>query len=360
VLDRADVQFFQHNYIARDPRGWFEAFMLRPVDRQIQRYLDDSADEGRVSTFELLCHSIGAAIRRGGNAGETGVDRRFLADAPDGPLSGADMLDERPGDSVAIIPTHGDVPLPPKQLAGVKPSYRNRFGGNVLLVPRNFNNIRFVAHPMGYTSSILAVFFDKPAKSVTPREKQLLLAIGVYLRTPVAMYLAATIGRRWLMDRRNIEPADLAAIPIPLTGLDDPRADAFLSKQGAELERFALDSLGLNADMQRAVREFLDFRSGFQDGDVPKQALERPTLEMITEYANLLERNLNGLMGREDAFRVATQIDDRAGVGAVAAHFRETQGVSKGESAYSDSRQMMNTFSYYSCCTGAPAPTSQH
>ena len=323
LLDRADVQVFRHVHVTLDPWGWFEAFMLRPVDRQIRRYLDDAATERRISLLETLCDSVGAAIRRGGNAAETGIERAFLIDAPSDPLPAIELLREHasglfgPGDS-----PH-DVILPPKQLANLTRPYRERFGGSVLLVPRNFRNIRFVEHPIGYTSSSLGVFFQKPAETVSGREKQLLRAIGRYLGSRVALYLVATTGRRWLMDRRNIEPTDLARFPVPISGLDDPRLDGLLNNEGAALERFILKALGLEGDFERAVEEFLVFRIGFQDGDVPEKALGRPNVDTIGEYTEVLGRTLDGLIGRKGAFAVAARSDPGAGVGAVAAHYWE-------------------------------------
>lgn len=300
LLDRAEIQVFHHDHVVRDPRGWFEAFMLRPVDRQIRRYLDDSAATGRIALLETLCDSVGAAIRRGGNASETGVDRKFLIDAPSEP-NPTTLLHEHDGNFHDII-------LPVDQLAKLKAPYRHRFGGSVLLIPRNFSNIRFVEHPIGYTSSTLGVFYDKPAKSITKRERQLLRAIGIYLRSPIALYLVATIGRRWLMDRRNIEPTDLAAFPMPFFGLEDSRIDEVLVRTGAELERFLLKTFGLDGDLERAVEEFLNFRMGFQDGDVPEQALSRPKSKTIFKYEGVLKRNLEGLIGRRGAFTIASLV----------------------------------------------------
>jgi hypothetical protein len=323
LLDSAEVQNFHHDHVTRDPRGWFEAFMLRPVDRQIHQFLDDMAAGGRIARLESLCDSVGAAIRRGGNASETGVARAFLIDAPNDPVSATELLREHDGDLFARDGNRHDVVLPAAQLAKVTKPYEHRFSGNVLLVPRNFSNIRFVKHPIGYTSSTLGVFYDKPARRVAPREKQLLHAIGIYLRSPVALYLVATIGRRWLMDRRNIEPTDLAAFPVPFAGLEDPRIDEVLAKKDEGLETYLLETLGLAGDFEGAIQEFLDFRMGFQDGDVPEQALSRPTLRFVHKYESVLKRNLDGLIGRRGAFTVASRIDQIAGVGAVAAHFHE-------------------------------------
>lgn len=321
LLDRADVQVFRHDHVARDPRGWFEAFMLRPVDRQIQQFLNDSAAEGRIALLENLCSSVGAAIRRGGNSSETGVDREFLIDAPDGPAPTIDLLGNHDDD---IGDSRRDIVLPARQLARVTAPYKHRFGGNVLLIPRNFSNIRFVGHPIGYTSSTLGVFYDKPGKRVTEGEKRLLQAIGIYLRSSLALYLVATIGRRWLMDRRNIEPADLSIFPLPFVSLDDPRIDDVLSKDDVELERHLLEMLGIHGDLERAVREFLSFRMGFQDGDVPQQALSKPNLKSVRTYESVLKRNLDGLIGRRGAFEIASRVDENSGVGAVAALFRES------------------------------------
>ena len=324
LLDRADVQVFNHDHVARDPRGWFEAFMLRPVDRQIRQFLDDSAAEGRIALLETLCDSVGAAIRRGGNASETGVDRAFLIDAPSDPIPAIELLREHNGHLLDLDDSPHDIVLPTSQLAKVTPPYRHRFGGNVLLIPRNFSYVRFVEHPIGYTSSTLGVFYDKPAERVTRRQKRLLRAIGNYLRSPIALYLVATTGRRWLMDRRNIEPTDLAALPVPFTGLGDARIDELLTLNGAELERHLLETLGLDGDLGGAIQEFLDFRMGFQDGDVPEQALSRPNVKTVRRYKSVLKRNLDGLIGRRGAFIVGSKIDERGGIGAVAARFRES------------------------------------
>jgi hypothetical protein len=155
------------------------------------------------------------------------------------------------------------------------------------------------------------------------REQQLLRAIAIYLRSPIALYLVATIGRRWLMDRRNIEPSDLAAFPVPFTGLDDPRIDDVLATNKSKLEEALIGMLGLKEDLSRAIREFLDFRIGFQDGDVPQKALLTPDSDTIHMYESTLGRNLDGLIGRPNAFTVSSHIDRNAGVGTVAAQFRE-------------------------------------
>ncbi len=315
MLDRADVQTVRHNLVARDPRGWFDAFLLRPVDRHIRRYLNDSALTERIATLQSLCATIGARISRGGNPDETGVDRQFLMDAPaDDHQDGSSSLFDEDAES--------EVLLPPVQLARVRPSYRNRFGGSVLLIPRNLKNIRVVTKATGYTSSTTAMFFNKPSELVTSRELDLLRAVGRFLRSDIGLYLVATTGRRWLMDRRNIEPEDLKALSIPIVDLDDARIDGILAAKPDQLAAYLLEILGLDGDLREAIDEFLAFRIGFRDGEVPREALYPPSSRSLETYVDVVHRTLDGLIGREAAFEVEALAHQGLGVAAVATRFR--------------------------------------
>lgn len=319
ILDRADLQSFEQASLQREPRGWFEAFMLRPVDRQIRRYLDDAAAEGRIALLGDLCSRVGARIRRGGNEAETGISRRFLLDAPSTPLED-DLFGAR---QRASLEDGGQLArLPPEVLARAKGAYGAAFRGNILLVPRNLADVRFVGHPVGYTSSILAVYFEEADAAASRRGKALLRALGRVLSSRAALYLVATTGRRWLMDRRNIEPLDLAELPVPLTGLDDERTEELLAREGAELDAFVLQALGIRGGSAAAVQEFLRFRMRFQDGDVPPDAVEPPRDRSLGAYGAALARTLDGLLGRRGAFAVKVRPDPAAGVAAVVAQYQ--------------------------------------
>ena len=322
VLDRADVQTVRHESLARNPRGWFEAFMLRPIDRQVHQLLEDGVLLDRLATLESLGQRLNARISRGGNSAETGVDRAYLIDAPTEDPQDAVQAQLVGLDFDAAGSSASDT-LPEAQWARVRPAYRNRFGGNVLLIPRNLKNIRVIDKPTGYTSSTTALFFDKPAGEVTEREKTLLEAVGRFLRSKVALYLVATIGRRWLMDRRNVEPEDLKALYVPIVDLDDPRIDGILARSGSELEAYILDVLGVGPELQRAVKEFIGFRIGFQDGEVPLKALKAPQTDEIANYVRVLRHTLEDLIGREGAFDLDSIVDPKLGVAAVGARFNK-------------------------------------
>jgi hypothetical protein len=320
LLDRADVQIIRHDTVARNPRGWFEAFMLRPVDRQIHGYLEDGVSTGKQATLHTLGAAIGARVSRGGNPAETGVDRAHLIDAPLSDDSGEASKSALLNGAGLGEATLADM-LPESQFSNVRTSYRNRFGGNVLLIPRNMKNIRVVEYPLGFTSSTTALFFDRPASTITARELKLLKAVGRFLRSDIGLYLIATTGRRWLMDRRNLEPEDLNALIVPITGLDDPRIDGINECEDDALEDYLLQCLGLEDDLKSAVTEFLGFRMGFKDGDVPRMALVEPDDKFVQAYAGVLRRNLAALLGRNDAFELEVQTDHRLGVGAIVARF---------------------------------------
>lgn len=329
VMDPSAIQQFRHQELAADRFGWFEAFVLRPVDRQIQRYISDSAACGSISLLGELCKSIGAKLKRGGNSAETGL--------PAAVLRGGD-LDQEP--QLPLSLTHdlfhasetpaarNDDHLPPGLLAKTTPTYRNQFSGNILLVPRNFRDVRFVAYPKAYSSSCLAVFFDKSGDKVTAREKKLLRALAKYLASDTALYFLATTGRRWLMDRSNVEPADFARLPIPFASLNDERIDSILALGGDELEHYIRSAFKLDRDLSGALDEFLTFRMGFKDGSVPSLALDAPKKSMLNEYSKVLQRNLDGLSGRRGTFDVGHKDDPETGVGVIVARY--TEGASKG------------------------------
>ncbi|NHC60015.1 HsdM family class I SAM-dependent methyltransferase [Paenalcaligenes suwonensis] len=335
IMDEAAIQQFRHHSLATNPRGWFEAFVLRPVDRQIHRFIGDSATHGSITFLGELCKTIGAKCKRGGDESDTGLSSELLNG---GSLveSSVRAATQRSSQNCLKIDGLTDVSskkegLSLAQLARVKPNYKNQFSGNILLIPRNFRNIRFIEYPVAYTSSYLAVFFDKNTNQISVKEKQLLKALEKYLSSSVALYFVATIGRRWLMDRRNVEPTDIACLPVPLTSLDDGRIQQLLAYEGPELDEFILNEFKLDHDLRSAVQEFLHFRMGFQDGNVPIGALTPPKAVTLSSYSKIFQHNLDGLIDRKGAFKVAHQDSVEAGIGAIVAHY-----VDDGESPSHD------------------------
>lgn len=325
IMDKAEIQYFRHDVLASVPSGWFEAFVLRPIDRQIKRYIADSADIGSIDFLDTLCEKIGARHKRGGEEDATGVPSEYLENQNPLLNSAKATPTQATGD---LFGTTKPVSvkkerLPSALLEKTHPSYKHQFSGNVLLVPRNFQDIRFVDYPKGYNSSIHAVFFDKNGAEVTTKEKRFLRALERYLQSNVALYFLATTSTRWLIDRRNVEKGDFGNIPVPFTSLDDERIEEILALETSQLEGYVLKAFRLDLDQRSAIKEFLHFRMGFQDGNVPSNALFHAKVAMLENYAKVFQRSLDGLVGRKGAFSVA-HLDDRDnGFGVVVACYAD-------------------------------------
>ena len=323
IFDRSDLQYFRQGRLSETKRRWFEALALRPVDRHIRAFLEDSANSGKTSMLGDLCNSVGTVIRRGGNPSETGVGQDRLLTAIGGAKRPLDLFGGGTGYAMGLQVRPGGLPFSSSGYGTIATAYRNRFSGNVLLIARSFKEIEFFEQPVQITSNILSISFTKDACEVTPRERQFLRAIGAYLRSSMCQYLVATTGRRWLMDRRNVEPGDLAEFPVPFVGLDDQRIGEAVSAEREQQNGMYRRMLGLSSDFGEAIDEFLSFRVELQDGDVPDQALKAPTVETIRKYKESLRTNLNLLAGADGVFSVESQSDRELGVGAVVVHFNE-------------------------------------
>ncbi len=328
VMDRAEIHSFKHDDLAANSDAWFEAFVLRPIDRQIKQYVADSVENGLITVLDALCRKIGASHRRGGDSEvTTGVPLKYLINASSNDPVDIGVSSRTTGDLFDASHHSSNVdkstPLPSALLAKTLPSFMHQYSGNVLLVPRNFQNVRFVNYPQAYNSSIHAVFFNKVGSKVSAKEKQFLHALERYLQSNTALYFLATTSTRWLMDRRNFEKGDIGNLPLPFNSLDDERINQILAIEDSQLESFILNAFKLDRDQRSAINEFLRFRMGFQDGNVPVEALSQAKATMLGSYAKVFRRNLDGLIGQKGLFSVDHQIDPSSGFGVVVAHYSD-------------------------------------
>lgn len=326
VMDRAEVHMFLHDSLATNPTGWFDAFVLRPIDRQIKQYISDSIQSGVASVVDGLCLKIDAKHKRGGDSEwATGIPNKYLNGTQLSRHFSESISANKTGDLfetvTPVLQKKSNSQLPLNFLAETLPNFRHQYAGNVLLIPRNFQHIRFIDFPYAYNSSVHAVFFNKPAGEVTSKEKRLLQALERYLQSNIALYFLAVTSTRWLIDRRNFEKGDFGNLPLPFTSLVDPRIEEILSTEESQLDRFVLKAFKLDQDQCSAIQEFLKFRMGFQDGNVPALALSQAKPTLLGNYAKVFQRNLNGLVGQQGTFTVAHLADPASGYGVVAAHY---------------------------------------
>ena len=318
VIDRSEIEYVRQSKLNRDTRAWFEAFMLRPVDRNIHSFINDQCLAGHIGTLGAVCGVAGAVIRRGGNSSETGIPTKHLnvARFSTAKESHTAELFEELGSALDVNDS-----LPKNVLAKAKAGYREQFGGNFTLVPRNFKGIRFIAYPKAYSSSYLGIFFRKNGEQVTQIECDFLRAVAKYLCSNAATYFMVTMGRRWLMDRSNVEPLDLYSLPLPISGPHDKNIKKLLSLEGQSLEDFLFDALELPDQFRKAIEEFLRFRIDFKDGNVPSNALVAPTQEELATYSSTMQKQLDEFIGKTGAFRMGHEELKDEGVAIVVAQF---------------------------------------
>lgn len=322
VPDRAEIRSYPYQKVALRQRGWFEAFMLRPIDRRLVEYFRDFCSIGKGSMLGQVWSHLGLACNRGGSPPQTGIEAGYILSA--------DNNDENY--YRRQLGLNNDFPLMrvkpryrlPKELSrSISKPFAIRFGGCVILIPRSFKHVDYIEQPVAFNSSLNAIYFRKPAREVTNEEKKFLHALAKFLGSNFVQYAIALVGSLWLLDGRRLERNDLALIPTPFNDLESPIVDLIISADKAELEQILLDAFDLTGDFRKIVQEYVNWREGFQDGQIPLGANEPPSRKGLDEYKSTLKRRLNNLVGGRDNFYVEIHQDKERSIGLIQAAFTE-------------------------------------
>jgi hypothetical protein len=67
-------------------------------------------------------------------------------------------------------------------------------------------------------------------------------------------------------------------------------------------EEILCDALGMTRNQARGVKEFAEFRIGFQNAQVPAAARERASDGVISSYLETMQAELDGFAGSRDSF----------------------------------------------------------
>ena len=280
----------QHDLLpTNDEDAWFNLIMLRPVDRYIKRYLLDSVQVGRVDSFDKLLRRTGAELKKGGSPIQTNLPAQVLY--------GADKHKEndvRIAPGVSMLNNYGQQNLSldtsesydRSWLKGTDERFVRRFSGECLLIPRSMVDLAYAKFPVAFNSSINAIFFtDEPFNEEEAKKRRsLLIALGIFFESDVARYLFALIGRLWILDRTRLEKNDLLSLPVPFEGVDDPFVDIFLKADEVARTGLVCDRFNLSDLLRSAVEEYVQFRRGFEDGQVPKEYRYMPPGQSIEHY----------------------------------------------------------------------------
>lgn len=282
ITDSGDIEHHRLRDFLKTPDAWFNLLMLRPMDRRIALRAKAVSVRQSLSLGDFM-RTAGLRMSRGGSPAQTGLPQRLLLKA--GALA---QLGEE-GLGLSSYP-HNEL-----RQHDISPPFRRLFSGNVLLIPRSMNQVRFVERPIGFSSTFNAIRFE--SGTVDTAGQRLLKALARYLASDVARYFYAIFGKSWLLDNARLEKNDLEAIPFPATTVDDDLIAVLLSGHEADITRQVAKIMGFDDVFCQSVQEYTDFRSGFEDAQLPANSLLPPDGEFVDRYSRMFARSLSEAFG---------------------------------------------------------------
>ena len=352
VPDRAEIRAYPYKKVALQQRGWFEAFMLRPVDRRLAEYFRDFCAVGKGSTLGEVWARFGLACGRGGSPAQTHLESAHILSGDERDVNyyrirlGLDSLSHL----TSLAPTYR---LTKRLMADLPKAFSAKFGGCIILIPRSFKYVDYIEQPVAFNSSLNAIYFNKIGAKHASVEGQFLRALAKFLGSDFVQYAIALVGSLWLLDGRRLEKNDLAFVPTPFKSLEDDVVAQILSASKPDLEQFLMEIFGITGDFRRVINEYNNWREGFQDGKVPRGATAPPSRKYLSDYKSVLERRLNSLTGSRDDFYIEIHQDDERSLGLIQAALTDSRSVHETRSGWDSNRREflekydngMNTFS---------------
>lgn len=293
VADRGDVTHFKLRDIAASSDTWFHALMLQPLDRRNARAAYERSQTNE-RTLRAFLESSGMTIGRGGSPQQTGLPKDYLLGTDKNKINSYYRIRlgiEKDWDNTYELPQNIQARLPG--------GFRTLFGGDALLIPRSMNHFDVVEQPAAFTSSINAIVYEHKESGAREQRLAALRGLAAYLKSEVAEYLFALFGRMWLLDGRRFEKNDLYKLPVPFKGLDDPVLRMIPNLDQTEITSLFVETFGFDRWFVEAVREFVEFRSGYQDAQVPKTAYAPPSEAALNRYVEALNAYLVMSFGPE-------------------------------------------------------------
>ncbi len=295
LASSVDIRTVRSVDLQRGPSGWFTQSMLGEFDRRMHESLKTWSTAKRRSLGDFLDRS-GLLMSKGGSPNETGVDRQ----KHDGKIVQLHFLERN-------------------ELADVTPDFRGWFSGNVILIPRSFNESSYHRGPVAYPSSFNAIIpsaqeKDSVGKPIDEDEMPYMPARFVdsflrYVNSPILRYFASLFGATYLMDKARFEKNDLQALPCPFVDMNDPQLLAL--EASTSVDDCILDAMNAGADFRAAFREFDGFRKHFANAQIPDDS-QKPASDVAREtYVARLTAELEASFGSKRAVKV--RLEDSPG-----------------------------------------------
>lgn len=280
VVSALDIEHYRVRDFARREDAWFEALMLRPIDRRFYGHLKLWA-ERRQSSLSHFIRETGFAIGRGGSPSQTGI--------PKGLLLGATDYMQKLGIGGLGFANYDHEKL---QTYSPSPSFERMFAGNIVLIPRHMNEIFVVEKPIAFGSSFNAIY----SKAVDGRKATAAMAaIARFLNSKVARYMYALYGKTWILDRTRLEKNDLCDIPFPFAD----SANDIVNMGDDHLTKLFAAKIGLEKTFVDCVEEYSSFRNGYEDAQIPEAGLGAPSAASVAHYKLMLDEQLSIHFGQK-------------------------------------------------------------
>jgi hypothetical protein len=322
VVDRAMVDHVRLADLSESDRAWFWYLMLTPLDRKYARVLTERTVEehegprsvgnqglqlglesttqkqnlfnsaaARGTSFGAFLTASHMFLGRGAAASQTGVAAKYILGTNPKARNyyreclGLEVLSSR------------SYEFPQVELEKLQGTYRHLFGGGVLLFQRNLKHFDIIDFPVAFTTSLHAIAFMPHAHYRRVERTRLLQGLSRYLQSNLAQYLYALFGRLWLLDGRRFENNDLRDLPIPFSDANELIAHCAESLDEKSLADLFVRRFGLDNGFKDAVDEFAEFRSNYQDGQIPLGSFNPPSAAMKRAYVRAFERQLKARLG---------------------------------------------------------------
>jgi hypothetical protein len=240
------------------------------------------------------------AIARGGSPSQTGIPSDLLLRSND--------FNNRLGIGGLGFPTYEHERVRALQPKGV---FAKLFAGNIIVIPRHMNEVTFIAEPIAFVSTFNAIYRPTPVR-IDGAGETALRGMARFLTSDIARYLYALFGKTRLLDRARLEKNDLESIPFPFEDLSDPSLQALESLTEREITELFAARTGFDEPFVNSVKEYADFRHGYEDSQIPNSGLSPPDDSTVIAYKSMLLNHLSQQFGSSVAFQHSLHRPDPA------------------------------------------------
>jgi len=309
-----NIKNILYGEVLNSPALWSRLLFQKTVDIEIIDYLDEKISQGTVVTLRDLGQNNNLTISRGGNEPDSGVPGKYILSAKKTSnnhyLNHLECDDGRFGQNKIT-------PLPSRIFKKAKSSYKVKFGGNIVLIPRSLEKSHFLDYPVAYTSSFMSI----TSKSFNSNTK-LLKGLTKYLNSKLVRYYLILTAKRYLIDRPNIELETLKALPVPFFSSSDTNLKRILDASDENVDKEVFKILGINGEYVKAIEEFIDTRIKFKDGGVPSNAMQTASDKQINEYKKQLSLQLDKWFGKKHSYNIDTFKAKEEGLCVISAQYK--------------------------------------